>query len=146
MPISDDQAPAWLSALPRYDQSAFDLIKSAQEAGEAIQKRLEAHQAGGMFEHLATQWEDFQSSLKEDEEIGACLASFGQVVVIRVEAIGYHNPHMMVIYGVDDSDGQQVRLVQHLHQLSLLLKVLKVKPGQQARRIGFGSGDEPDSP
>lgn len=111
-----DDEPEVLAHVPSFDDSSM---------------------ASGMTSRLEEEFTTFQAGLKADEEVGACIASFGQVVVIRVTGLSYYNPHLMVIYGVDEQDGQQVRLLQHVHQISLMLKALKVKPGQQARRIGF---------
>ena len=92
-----------------------------------------------MFESLATQIESFQKTLAADEEVGACLASFGQQITISVMKISFQNPHLMLFFGVNP-DGQQVTLMQHTTQVNLLLTPVKVV-SRKANRIGFKSSD-----
>lgn len=79
----------------------------------------------------------FQKELAGDEELGACLASFGKQVLIRVTYIGFHNPDLVIIQGETDPDGHRVELLQHQSQVQLLLVAIKIKQGTEARRIGF---------
>lgn len=78
---------------------------------------------------------DFQAQLSSEEEVGACLTSFGQQITINITSIGFRNPHLMVFYGVDQ-EGREVQLVQHTSQVNLMLVPVPAT-SQPARRIGF---------
>ena len=91
--------------------------------------------ADTMYERLAQQISDFQDELDDEHEVGALLASFGSTILIHIKNIGYHNPHLMILYGEDDK-GREVRLLQHLSQTNILLVAVKPVKGPP-KRIGF---------
>jgi hypothetical protein len=90
--------------------------------------------ADTMYERIATQIKDFEDDLNPDEEVGARLASFGQTVLIAIEDIRFHNPHLIIIDGVTP-EGDRCTLLQHMNQVNILLVALKAKG--EPRRIGF---------
>ncbi len=91
--------------------------------------------ASTMYEALAKVIGEFQKELTEDQEVGACLTSFGQQITITVTSVGYQNPHLMVFYGITP-DGKDVQLLQHASQVNLMLVPVAAK-SQPARRLGF---------
>jgi len=99
--------------------------------------------ANVMHECLSEQIADFEKNLKKDEEVGGYLSAFGQTFLIQIEEIGYHNPYLIVFYGKNTSNGEQVQLVQHTSQISVLFVALKVKEDRPARRIGFHVEEKP---
>lgn len=79
--------------------------------------------------------ETFESELDEEHEIGIRLASFGGVVIFHAEQIGFSKPNVITFYGITE-EGDKVQLIQHVSQLSLLLKAVK-KREEKPNRIGF---------
>lgn len=79
--------------------------------------------------------EAFERDLDEEHEIGIRLASFGGVVVFHAQQIGFSMPNVITFYGVTE-DGEKVQLIQHVSQLSFLLKAVK-KQEEKPKRIGF---------
>jgi Family of unknown function (DUF6173) len=92
-----------------------------------------------IYERLREQIREFEKTLKDDEEIAAYLASFGQNILIQIEDVGYHNPFLIVFHGFDLNNGQRVQLIQHTTQLNVLFTSYKLSPEENrpARRIGF---------
>lgn len=81
---------------------------------------------------------EFEKRLKPDEEIGAYLASFGREILIQIQNVGHHNPYFIVFYGINTSDGLNVKLVQHVSQINVLFTAIKLSDLNRApRRIGF---------
>ena len=57
--------------------------------------------------------------------------------VVSIEGLGYYDPDILTFYGRDDQ-GMKTQLVQHVTQLSVILRAVpKVAPEIPARRIGF---------
>jgi hypothetical protein len=92
-----------------------------------------------IYERLMEQIREFEEMLKDDEEIAAYLASFGQNILIQIEKVGYLNPFLIVFHGFNPNNGHRVQLVQHTTQLNVLFTSYKLSPEENrpARRIGF---------
>lgn len=91
--------------------------------------------ASFMFNRVKENIIEFENGLDEKEEVGARLVNFGESFVIHVDDIGYANPNIIYFYG-RDSQGQEVQLIQHINQLSILL--IKVKRTDLKRkRVGY---------
>jgi hypothetical protein len=90
------------------------------------------------FHKRLRKWiDDFDTTLDQAHEVGACLVSFGQRIVFRLNEMGYWNPSLMIFKGTAE-DGNPVELIQHVSQISLLLMKLPRKdPSQPKRPIGF---------
>jgi GH25 family lysozyme M1 (1,4-beta-N-acetylmuramidase) len=57
--------------------------------------------------------------------------------VLTIEGLGYFPPDMLTFYGRDE-DGMKTQLIQHVSQLSVMLRAVpKAEPEEPARRIGF---------
>jgi hypothetical protein len=82
----------------------------------------------------------FQHSLDDEHEVGAKLASFGQVIILHIDKIERLSSEVITFHGVDEF-GQKSQLIQHISQLNFLLMVVK-KQENQPRRIGFQTDDE----
>jgi hypothetical protein len=78
---------------------------------------------------------EFESGLDPDQEVGVRLVSFGNAVFFHAEEIGFYKPSVICFKGVTP-EGDRVQLVQHVSQLSFLLKAVP-KLAEQPRRIGF---------
>lgn len=87
---------------------------------------------------------EFHRSLDEDHEVGAGLVSFGKTVTIHIDDIGYWNPSLISFQGINEN-GEAVKLIQHVSQISILLIALKRENISQPKRpIGFASWKEYD--
>ena len=80
--------------------------------------------------------QEFESSLDDNHEVGARLVSFGSTITFHVRQIGYSQPNIITFDGVTD-DGNRVKLVQHVSQLSVLFIALPIKIETPKRSIGF---------
>ena len=95
---------------------------------------------------LRVVFDQFMTTLADNEEIGLVLTSFGVSRTIHVERIAALGPVLLRISGTEN--GAPVELVQHITQLNFLL--MRVKPtspdGVPRRAIGFVShSPQPDS-
>jgi|LakMenE01Jun11ns_1017448.scaffolds.fasta_scaffold9008796_2 hypothetical protein len=91
--------------------------------------------ADAFYEKLVSIIIDFEKNLNTDEEVGARLVSFGETIIIHIDDLGYWNPSLIYFYGRDNND-REVKLVQHVSQISVLL--MKVpRTNLQRERIGF---------
>lgn len=77
----------------------------------------------------------FEANLDNEHEVGVSLAYFGGVVVFHAERIGFSAPNVITFYGTT-AEGEKLQLIQHVPQLSFLLKSVK-KMEDKPRRIGF---------
>ena len=65
--------------------------------------------------------------------------------VLRIEGMGFFDPDIITFYGTDPT-GAKTQLVQHVSQLSMLLRALpKRDKTAEANRIGFRLAAELDS-
>lgn len=106
--------------------------------------KIENHNnASAFYDRLKSYIIDFESGLDQDQEVGARLVSFGQTVTFHIEDIGYWNPSLITFTGTTD-DGQQLKLVQHVTQISvLLMSVKRIHPEKE--RIGYKLSQEKDA-
>jgi hypothetical protein len=79
--------------------------------------------------------EDFERSLNDQQEIAVRLAAFGGEVIFHAERIGISAPNIITFYGSTEH-GEKVQRIQHVSQLSFLLKAVK-KLAPTPNRIGF---------
>lgn len=61
----------------------------------------------------------------------------GDSGVLKIEGLGFFEPDILAFYGRDE-DGLKTQLIQHVSQLSVILRAVpKTVPSEPARRIGF---------
>lgn len=102
-----------------------------QPVRNIIAEAAEANLASEFHARLMEMVERFIASLDEEHEVGVRLVSFGQTVVFHLHSIGYYNPSLITFYGFDDDDNQ-VQLIQHVSQISILLQKLpRIDPDRQ---------------
>lgn len=89
----------------------------------------------GVFKSLGEYVRAFEADLDEDHEVGARLVNFGGTIQIHVQSIGFTAPFLITFSGLTEN-GDSVRLIQHVSQLSFLLVSLK-KIADAPYRIGF---------
>lgn len=87
------------------------------------------------YDRLGNYIKDFEEKLDDEHEIGARLVSFGGVVTFHIQNVGYWGPDIISFYGKNDK-GEDVQLIQHISQLSVLLVAMQ-KLEAKPKRIGF---------
>lgn len=89
------------------------------------------------YERLILYIQNFEEQLDNDQEIAVGFAG-GEAGVIRIEGIGFFDPDIVTFYGSDES-GLKTQLIQHVTQLSVVLRALPTlaAPQEAPRRIGF---------
>ncbi len=104
------------------------------------------------YERLILYIRNFESQLDNKSEVAIGFTG-GGAGVIRIEGIGYFDPDIVTFFGTDE-DGARTQLIQHVTQLSVMLRALPVtQPEAAPRRIGFrlsralqGEGPSQDAP
>ena len=141
-----------------------DMIKTAAEAieADALPRIYEAHSdpdqrnaaqqeipkcvtdkpvnqkspAQWAYERTVLYLKNFEEQLDNEHEVAMGFAG-GNAGVLRIEGMGYFDPDIVTFYG-SDSDGARTQLVQHVSQLSVILRALpKAAPDKAPNRIGF---------
>ena len=79
---------------------------------------------------------NFEAQLDAGHEAAMGFAG-GEAGVVRIEGVGFMDPDILSFYGRDE-DGLKTQLIQHVSQLSVVLRAVpKAEPEAPARRIGF---------
>lgn len=92
--------------------------------------------AAWAYERLVGYIRNFEAQLNHAEEVAVGLTG-GEAGILRIEGLGYFDPDILTFYGRDE-DGARTQLVQHVSQLSVILRAVpKQRPEEPARRIGF---------
>ena len=134
------QRPAPLeSYLKRNEESSSRVTELIKETIRIQRQGKEWEQgfANVIFDSIIDRIRDFQSGLDTAHEVGATLASFGGTVTIRVTAVEFIDPFLIIFAG-ETTDGAPAELIQHVTQVNFLLLALpKPTEQQEPRRIGF---------
>jgi hypothetical protein len=86
---------------------------------------------------------DFQEDLDDAHEPALQLVAFGETIRFHVSAIGYRDPVLLTFDGLLPS-GEQVRLIQHVSQLSFLLTAApKLNPEPMRVKLPMGFQRQP---
>ncbi|MGP0082999.1 MAG: DUF6173 family protein [Steroidobacteraceae bacterium] len=115
-------------------QKMMDSIYGHQEE-IARQGHLQRNPVIEVCDAIKQYVEEFERGLDNEHEIAVRLASFGGEVTFHAEQIGFSKPNVITFYGKTDQ-GENVQLIQHVSQLSFLLKAAK-KLAPKPNRIGF---------
>jgi hypothetical protein len=91
--------------------------------------------ASNLYDRLQEDIQASKANLQADEELAAYyhMASGG---IIGIKSFGYHDPYLIVIYGVDEQMNKCQVLV-HPYSFQIVLKVLKIENQNQRKTIGF---------
>jgi hypothetical protein len=90
-----------------------------------------------IFRHLVDFIKQFEAKLDPTHEVGVRLVNFGQPIEFYLEGIEYCESPLMRFTGCSE-DGQPLELIQHVSQISILLKRLPRKDPEKPRQpIGF---------
>lgn len=88
------------------------------------------------YERLIIYIQNFERQLDGEHEVAMGFVG-GDAGVLRIEGLGYYDPDIVTFYG-SDAVGVRTQLVQHVSQLSVLLRALpKTRADAPANRIGF---------
>jgi hypothetical protein len=98
---------------------------------------LAASTASTLYEHLKEWFADAESELAKDEHLDLSFVTQGGDL-ISISDIGYHNPHLIVLYGRDEK-GDDCKVLVHMAAVQLILKTVKGSETPGHRHIGFVS-------
>lgn len=88
------------------------------------------------YERLVLYIRNFEAQLDSSQEIAMGFAG-SEAGVLQIEGLGYFDPDIVTFYGRDE-DGVKTQLVQHVSQLSVILRAVpKMQQAAPPRRIGF---------
>jgi hypothetical protein len=82
--------------------------------------------------------EQFEAALDAEHEVAISLASFGSSIEFRAEEVNFSPSNLITFHGVTDT-GEKIQLVQHVSQVSLLLKAAR-KLNETPTRVTFQYG------
>jgi Family of unknown function (DUF6173) len=92
--------------------------------------------AAAAYERLVIYIRNFEAQLDGAHEMAMGFAG-NDAGIIRIEGLGFFDPDILTFYGRDE-DGLKTQLVQHVSQLSFILRAVpKKEPESPPRRIGF---------
>jgi hypothetical protein len=125
------------SGLPQRGQD--ETAQAAAEVGAAFEPALSPEDkspARWAYERMVQYIRNFEAQLNANEEVAMGFAG-SDAGVVSIEGLGYYDPDILTFYGRDE-EGMKTQLVQHVTQLSVILRAVpKVAPEIPARRIGF---------
>lgn len=88
------------------------------------------------YERLILYIQSFEKTLDNEHEIAMGFVG-SDAGVVKIDGMGYFDPDMITFYGSDPA-GSKTQLVQHVSQLSVILRALpKPKAQAEPERIGF---------
>ncbi|MBY6092428.1 DUF6173 family protein [Maritimibacter alkaliphilus] len=88
------------------------------------------------YERLILYIQNFESTLDAEHEVAMGFAG-SDAGVLRIEGMGFFEPDIVTFYG-SDAGGAKTQLIQHVSQLSVILRAMpKAQPAVAPRRIGF---------
>ena len=88
------------------------------------------------YERTVLYLKKFEEGLDDDHEVAMGFAGT-DAGVLKIEGMGYFDPDIVTFYGADPAGGK-MQLVQHVSQLSVVLRALpKPKEASAPNRIGF---------
>lgn len=88
------------------------------------------------YERLVIYIQNFEEQLDNEHEIAVGFVG-GDAGVLRIKGLGFFDPDIVTFYGTD-VDGTKTQLIQHVTQLSVMLRAIPKDDTQvAAKRIGF---------
>lgn len=118
------------SALPRMHEVHVDPNMATPD--EIKQPSGPKSPARWAYERLIMYIQNFEKTLDNTQEFAGDSSG-----VIKIEGMGYYDPDIVTFYGSDPS-GTKTQLVQHVTQLSVMLRALpKDVEAEEPNRIGF---------
>ncbi|MEL7213624.1 MAG: DUF6173 family protein [Pseudomonadota bacterium] len=122
------------NALPRLKEVHTDPDRECPEPIKApVAQKSPAQWA---YERMILYIHNFEKQLDNTHEVAMGFTG-GDAGVLRIEGMGYYDPDIVTFYG-SDASGAKTQLVQHVSQLSVLLRALPKEVDQaEPNRIGF---------
>lgn len=80
----------------------------------------------------------FEAGLDADHEVSMQIVSSGTTLSIRPERVGFSTANVITFHGMTE-DGEKVQVVQHVSQVSMMLKASK-KLNANPKRVIFQYG------
>ena len=130
-------------ALPRRIELHTDTPAAAAPLPVAVNDRPVKNKSPAEWAHerLILYIQQFERMLDADHEVAMGFAG-SDAGVLRIEGLGFFDPDIVTFYGADEQGGR-MQLIQHVSQLSVVLRAMpKPAPQQEARRIGFALARE----
>ncbi|WP_281825873.1 hypothetical protein [Jannaschia rubra] len=125
-------------AIPRCADLRADGRDHAVRVPDALAKRRPSDRspAEWAYQRVILYLKAFEETLDDSQVIAMAFAG-GPAGVLRIQGVGFHAPDLVTFSGMDEA-GQMAQVIQHVSQLSLLLRAMK-KPADQPvpERIGF---------
>src|SRR6056297_3854052 len=125
-------------ALPRCHEVHTDPDRTGTDVPERVAKEPVGRKSPAQwaYERLILYIQNFEKTLDNEHEVAMGFAG-DTTGVIRIEGMGYFDPDIVTFYGSDPA-GSKTQLVQHVTQLSVMLRTLPKKVKQaEPERIGF---------
>ncbi|PJE31819.1 hypothetical protein SAMN06297129_1847 [Pseudooceanicola antarcticus] len=126
------------SILPCRHEARADGVEPAAPLPENVIDKPVASKspAAWAYERLILYIQQFEETLDSDHEVAMGFAG-GDAGVLRIEGMGYFDPDIVTFSGTD-AHGVRTQLVQHVSQLSVILRAMpKVTQHAEPARIGF---------
>ncbi|WP_120500550.1 DUF6173 family protein [Roseovarius sp. EL26] len=126
------------AAMPRCHEVHADPERCPPEQPENVVKKPveQKSPAQWAYERLIMYIQNFEKTLDNEHEVAMGFTG-GDAGVLRIEGMGYFDPDVITFYGSDPS-GAKTQLVQHVSQLSVMLRALPKQVEQaEPNRIGF---------
>lgn len=99
-----------------------------------------ASTAKEFYQRLQVAIEDTKASLKEGQSVVlASVLPSGES--LYVEKVGFFNPNLLSLY-CRAEDGNECTLLMHPSNVTLVLRVLTLRPDEPKRPLGFVGGKE----
>ncbi|CUH67564.1 MAG: DUF6173 family protein [Pseudomonadota bacterium] len=118
---------------PDAPAAKVDRAVPAAVAATPVQQKSAAQWA---YERLILYIQNFEQTLDQNHEVAMGFAG-SNAGVLRIEGMGYFDPDIVTFYGSDEA-GTKTQLVQHVSQLSVILRALQKQPeAPEPNRIGF---------
>lgn len=120
----------------RFEASPDSGRTEEQSLPQALTQARPKSPAQWAYERLILYIQNFEETLDAEHEVAMGFAG-GETGVLRIEGMGYFEPDLITFSGSDPS-GARTQLVQHVSQLSVMLRALpKSADRSEANRIGF---------
>jgi hypothetical protein len=137
--IDTSAEAAEAAAIPRVHEvhADPDSLAGLNDVPAPLQEQAEAKSpARWAYERLILYIQNFEKQLDAEHEVAMGFTG-DNAGVLRIEGMGYFDPDIITFYGTDGA-GIKTQLVQHVSQLSVMLRALpKRMEGEEPRRIGF---------
>lgn len=88
------------------------------------------------YDRLVIYIQEFEAQLDNQHEVAMGFAG-SDAGVLQIEGMGFFDPDILTFHGTDE-DGVPTQLIQHVSQLSVILRAMPKADTQEApKRIGF---------